>query len=206
MKSIKTDWYAIEAAITDVLSDMVETSLERVKLHLEGWFEVLKRVMRLWKGEKSALATASKQTKREPGQPVSLLSSSGAPSSVGQGATNSDADDFYVYLHDEEDKSQTHFKKASGRGRGNLSMGSGSERVLGFWCFNAGVGFKSIKGLEPRSIILTSGTLSPLPSFEAELQVEFKQKLEGPHVIAADQVNIAIMRKSVNNHEFNFSY
>ena len=60
--------------------------------------------------------------------------------------------------------------------------------------------------MEPRSIILTSGTLSPLASFEAELQVKFNQKLESPHVIKNDQVHISIMKTSTNGSEFNFSY
>ena len=84
----------------------------------------------------------------------------------------SDADDFYVFIYDEEDRApQTQLKK------GKRSMGyekSRFERVLGFWCFSPGVGFKQIQKLNPRSIILTSGTLSPMNSFEAELQVEFK--------------------------------
>ena len=45
-----------------------------------------------------------------------------------------------------------------------------------------------------------------MPSFEAELQLEFKQKLESPHVISSDQVYISILRKSANDVEFNFSY
>jgi regulator of telomere elongation helicase 1 len=49
----------------------------------------------------------------------------------------------------------------------------GTTRVLGFWCFNAGIGFREIQSLKPRSIILTSGTLSPLSSFQAELQLAF---------------------------------
>lgn len=48
-------------------------------------------------------------------------------------------------------------------------MAPESVRVFGFWCFNAGMGFKKIQSLNPRSVLLTSGTLSPLPSFEAEL-------------------------------------
>ena len=78
--------------------------------------------------------------------------------------------------------------------------------MLGFWCFNAGVGFKQISKLEPRSIILTSGTLSPLVNFEAELEIEFHHKLESPHVINQEQVQISILRRSANNIEFNFSY
>ena len=78
--------------------------------------------------------------------------------------------------------------------------------MLGFWCFSPGVGFKQIQKLKPRSIILTSGTLSPLNSFEAELQVEFKQKLENPHVISADQVHIQVITKSETNVNFNFAF
>ena len=80
---------------------------------------------------------------------------------------SSDADDFYVFIYDEEDRNpQTQLKK----GKKTIQYSkSNFERVLGFWCFSPGVGFKQILKLKPRSIILTSGTLSPLPSFEAEL-------------------------------------
>ena len=78
-----------------------------------------------------------------------------------------DAEDFYVFLYDEEDKSGTNQAIIK---QGNRGFRKGpSQRIIGFWCFSAGVGFKKIQGLGPRSIILTSGTLSPLPSFEAEL-------------------------------------
>ena len=101
--------------------------------------------------------------------------------------------------------------------QGQLQMGRGAargykkgktkmRRVLGFWCFSPGVGFKKIQALGPRSIILTSGTLSPLPSFEAELQVPFKTQLESPHVIKAEQVFIGVVKRGVNDIEFNFSY
>lgn len=53
---------------------------------------------------------------------------------------------------------------------------------------------------------MTSGTLSPLASFEAELQIEFKQKLENPHVINTEQVNISILRRGLGSSEFKFDY
>jgi len=43
-------------------------------------------------------------------------------------------------------------------------------------------------------------------SFEAELQLEFKYKLENPHVIPNEQVQLNILRRSENNVPFNFSY
>ena len=42
-----------------------------------------------------------------------------------------------------------------------------------------------------RSVLLTSGTLSPLASFAAELQVPFRVQLENPHVIAPQQARLA---------------
>ena len=39
-----------------------------------------------------------------------------------------------------------------------------------------------------RSILLTSGTLAPMASFAAELQLDFPITLENPHVIDAAQV------------------
>ena len=40
-----------------------------------------------------------------------------------------------------------------------------------------------------RSIVLTSGTLSPMDSFQSELSVEFPIQLEASHVISAKQVS-----------------
>jgi hypothetical protein len=42
-----------------------------------------------------------------------------------------------------------------------------------------------------RSVLLTSGTLSPLESFAHELQLGFKYTLENPHVINPEQVGVA---------------
>ena len=67
--------------------------------------------------------------------------------------------------------------------------------TLGFWCFNAGNSFRQITSLNPRSIILTSGTLTPMDSFEKELQTTFKIKLENKHVVDMDQVMVSILSK-----------
>lgn len=46
----------------------------------------------------------------------------------------------------------------------------------------------ALRGLPLRSVLLTSGTLSPLDSFAHELQLGFKFTLENPHVINPNQV------------------
>lgn len=51
--------------------------------------------------------------------------------------------DFYVYIYDEDDQSnQLHFNNKKFR-KGGVQY-SNQQRVLGFWCFNAGIGFKEI--------------------------------------------------------------
>ena len=45
------------------------------------------------------------------------------------------------------------------------------KRTLAFWCFNAGVVMREWLGKGVRSIILTSGTLSPMRSFIQEMQM-----------------------------------
>lgn len=42
--------------------------------------------------------------------------------------------------------------------------------------------------LQVRSILLTSGTLSPLDSFAHELGLAFPVRLENPHVVSKEQV------------------
>lgn len=59
---------------------------------------------------------------------------------------------------------------------------------LGFWCFNPGFLFSEIQNTKVRSIILTSGTLSPMSSFAMELQTVFNVTLENEHVVNSNQV------------------
>uniref|UniRef100_A0A7N6BZX1 DNA 5'-3' helicase n=1 Tax=Anabas testudineus TaxID=64144 RepID=A0A7N6BZX1_ANATE len=59
--------------------------------------------------------------------------------------------------------------------------------TLSFWCLNPAVAFSDLSG-SVRSIVLTSGTLSPMGSFASELGVEFSIQLEANHVINKSQV------------------
>ncbi|KAM4844620.1 Fanconi anemia group J protein [Thomomys bottae] len=59
--------------------------------------------------------------------------------------------------------------------------------VLNFWCLNPAVAFSDING-KVRTIVLTSGTLSPMKSFSSELGVTFSVQLEANHVINNSQV------------------
>uniref|UniRef100_A0A9J8ADJ3 BRCA1 interacting helicase 1 n=1 Tax=Cyprinus carpio carpio TaxID=630221 RepID=A0A9J8ADJ3_CYPCA len=59
--------------------------------------------------------------------------------------------------------------------------------TLSFWCLNPAVAFSDLSGTV-RSIVLTSGTLSPMGSFSSELGIRFSIQLEANHVISKSQV------------------
>ncbi|XP_027726366.1 Fanconi anemia group J protein isoform X2 [Vombatus ursinus] len=59
--------------------------------------------------------------------------------------------------------------------------------VLNFWCLNPAVAFSDISS-NVRTIVLSSGTLSPMKSFSSELGVTFSIQLEANHVIQNSQV------------------
>ncbi|XP_068441804.1 Fanconi anemia group J protein isoform X2 [Clinocottus analis] len=59
--------------------------------------------------------------------------------------------------------------------------------TLSFWCLNPAVAFSDFSK-SVHSIVLTSGTLSPMGSFSSELGVKFTIQLEANHVINKSQV------------------
>ncbi|XP_041436852.1 BRCA1 interacting helicase 1 L homeolog isoform X2 [Xenopus laevis] len=59
--------------------------------------------------------------------------------------------------------------------------------TLNFWCLNPAVAFSDLSS-NARTIVLTSGTLSPMGSFSSELGVKFSIQLEANHVIHKSQV------------------
>ena len=81
------------------------------------------------------------------------------------------------------------------------------KRVLHIYCFNPGFGFKKIINEQLHSMIITSGTLSPIDGMESELKCSFDVKLEGTHVIDKRQVHFGILTSSLfnKNEEFLFN-
>jgi len=118
----------------------------------------------------------------------------------------SDASDYFIFLFDEEEVNKQLQFNPRNKKTNVMYNRVETQRVFCFWCFNAGIGFREIQELGPRSIILTSGTLSPMQSFQSELQVHFEEKIENPHVISNEQVSINIVRKGQWGNPFNFSY
>lgn len=121
--------------------------------------------------------------------------SKGAANELLKTALGKAAEDFYIYIYDEEEQFVP--KRAKGGKKSYGGRGAEANRKIGFWCFNAGLGMRGIAGLKPRSILLTSGTLSPMDSFQAELGIPFNQKLENPHVIEPKQVMISVLGQGI---------
>ncbi|XP_039689401.1 Fanconi anemia group J protein homolog isoform X2 [Medicago truncatula] len=89
-----------------------------------------------------------------------------------------------------------HDRRASGNWTHTLSL----------WCLNPAAVFREVADLS-LSVILTSGTLSPMMSFSSELGVKFETNLEAPHVIDTDsQVWPAIISTGPGNYPLNASY
>ena len=58
-------------------------------------------------------------------------------------------------------------------------------------CMKPSIAFNEI-ATRARSVILTSGTLSPMTTFEAELGVKFMSKIEAPHVVPNENVYVEV--------------
>ncbi|CAM9479606.1 unnamed protein product, partial [Chrysoparadoxa australica] len=65
---------------------------------------------------------------------------------------------------------------------------------------------EELAALGVRSIVLTSGTLSPLSSFAMELRIPFPVQLENPHVVDKGQAWVGVCPKGVTNVPFRSTY
>jgi len=79
-------------------------------------------------------------------------------------------------------------------------------RTISYWCFAPALAMEELAGLGVRSILVTSGTLSPLPSYGLELGIPFPHKLENPHIIRNDQIHVRIIGRGVSGRELTSSY
>ncbi|KAA0156643.1 hypothetical protein FNF29_00754 [Cafeteria roenbergensis] len=85
--------------------------------------------------------------------------------------------------------------------------GDGSQdKVLSYWCFSPGVAFGELRALGVRSVVLTSGTLSPMSSYAAELQAPFPVRLENPHVVDSSQLLVGVVPRGPMRRALNSSF
>jgi len=88
---------------------------------------------------------------------------------------------------------------------GSASSMLGNTLKVNFWCLNPAVCFGDLKD-DVRSIVLTSGTLSPMASFSSELDVKFPVQLEANHVVNKQQVWIGTLSHGPTGHNLNATY
>jgi regulator of telomere elongation helicase 1 len=79
-------------------------------------------------------------------------------------------------------------------------------RTISYWCFAPAMAMEELAGLKVRSILVTSGTLSPLPSYAMELGLPFPNVLENPHIIGDDQIHVRVIGTGVTGKILNSSY
>lgn len=84
--------------------------------------------------------------------------------------------DYKVYIAEEEMKKSNKIAVA-------LQNAAGKKRVLNYWCFSTGVALTELTALGIKSLLLTSGTLSPLEALKEDLKLPFPIELQNPHVI-----------------------
>ncbi|KAG9510359.1 Regulator of telomere elongation helicase 1-like protein, partial [Fragariocoptes setiger] len=81
--------------------------------------------------------------------------------------------------------------------------------IFQLWCLNPAVGLKLLLDstcIEPRSFIITSGTLAPLDCLRNELGLPFKVELEAPHVIDRSQMDVILVSRSPTNKPLVVNY
>jgi regulator of telomere elongation helicase 1 len=83
---------------------------------------------------------------------------------------------------------------------------TGSGRIVSFWCFAPAEAMRELANLNVRSILVTSGTLSPLDSYAMELDLPFPHRLENPHIIPEDQIHVRVVAKGVSGKQLCSSY
>ena len=73
------------------------------------------------------------------------------------------------------------------------------------WCMSPAVAFKTL-AKTTRTLVLTSGTLSPLSTFAGELGVEFAQTLEASHVCNTSTQLISLAIQKVGNEPLDCTF
>ena len=97
--------------------------------------------------------------------------------------------------------------KGDGGNKGSSFLKSKSANmVFNLWCFSPGFSMQRLSKLGPRSIILTSGTLSPLQCTAEEVGIPFPVQLENKHVVEASQVWCGVLAAGIDKTPLNSSF
>ena len=102
---------------------------------------------------------------------------------------------------------KVHICKEEKRDGGKGLLKSKSENILlHLWCFSPGFSMNRLQKLGVRSIMLTSGTLSPLQATAEEIGLEFPVHLENQHIVSSSQVWCGVLGTGPDGTKLNSSY
>ncbi|KAI6230861.1 Fanconi anemia group J protein [Aphelenchoides fujianensis] len=79
--------------------------------------------------------------------------------------------------------------------------GENNGFVMNYWCFSPRIAMRILQGKHPHSMLLASGTLSPLPNFIESMGISFLYTLENKHAAKSSQVLVRPIRQGVNRTE-----
>ncbi|KAK6030478.1 hypothetical protein OSTOST_03384 [Ostertagia ostertagi] len=68
--------------------------------------------------------------------------------------------------------------------------------VMKFWCFSPSIAMRALKMNGARTVVVTSGTLSPLTNFIRAIGLDFGSTLENKHAAKSDQVIAGLVGRS----------
>ncbi|XP_073265919.1 regulator of telomere elongation helicase 1 homolog isoform X1 [Populus alba] len=138
-----------------------------------------------------------------------LLEEDKQDKSKGTGCRLESISDFLQIIFREKNNSHANFYRVHVQeGEANAAdvLKGKPSRTLSWWCFNPGISMQEFSRMGVRSIILTSGTLSPLDSFAQELKLDFPIRLENPHVISSNQIWAGVVPAGPSGRSLNSSY
>lgn len=113
--------------------------------------------------------------------------------------------DKLVHVPDYRCVVEKHVKIQRGSWRRRTNSPPSSDLKLSFWCLNPAVAFSDIKN-NVHTLIVASGTLSPLSSFQSELNTPFSTTLEANHVISKSQVWVGTIGRGPTGVTLNATY
>lgn len=117
------------------------------------------------------------------------------------------AKDYRVVLQREQDSQQFNNRRHQRRKSAGSSTAVVSTVALTFhlWCLSGSVVFEEIFA-PARSVIFTSGTLSPLDSFEGEFAIPFPVRLEASHVIDLNKQLVVGLVSTFRGYSFQSTF
>ncbi|XP_049839513.1 uncharacterized protein LOC126284553 isoform X2 [Schistocerca gregaria] len=98
-----------------------------------------------------------------------------------------------------------HQRMPKGLNEADLRAGSLWQCNLDIWCHNSAVVFSELSSVV-RSLLLSSGTLSPMHSFSSELGVSFTNSLRGQHIVDSSQVFVRSVSKGPRGNLLSSEY